>query len=105
MTVATCVRHVRSRDFRAASAQVAANTGSNSRTSTNEVQNPAGAGATSQLPSNSNNSAGGTRLRRRLSNIFHQAKAVSVLAERLPDAPSTRGNSQPAICQSPRIQR
>ena len=46
---------------------------------------------------------GGTRLRRRLSKIFHQERAdigfamYEVLLHR------TLGNNQPAICQSPRI--
>ena len=58
-------------------------------------------------PTSSNaSSAGGTRLRRRLSKIFHRDEQ----RERIRDALSRRrpepaGESQAAICQSPRIQR
>ena len=48
---------------------------------------------------------GGTRLRRRLSNIFHQPSFVTVLRTRFFPGAGTEGSSHPAICQSPRIQR
>src|SRR6266403_1579819 len=49
--------------------------------------------------------AGGTRLRRKLSKIFHRLKAESGLGSTLPAPTGTRGFSQSMICQSPRIQR
>ena len=55
--------------------------------STNSVQKPVGSGASIQPPSSSSSSAGGTRLRRRLSKIFHQPSAVSVLGRRLSGRP------------------
>jgi hypothetical protein len=49
--------------------------------------------------------ATGTRLRRRLSKIFHRDNAEMGLPTRRPDRPGTHGKIQGAICQSPRIQR
>src|SRR5919201_5036742 len=49
--------------------------------------------------------ASGTRLRRRLSTIFHRLKAESGLGSTLPPPTGTRDFSQSIICQSPRIQR
>ena len=62
-------------------------------------------GSSSQLPSSSNSRAAGTRLRRRLSRIFHCDKPESGLAMRRASGPGTRGKSHWVICQSPRIQR
>src|SRR5665213_2596403 len=68
------------------------------------VQNK-GYGNKSQ-PDNSNAvSAGGTRLRRILSNIFHFDNAeIGFLCKRLSE-PFTNGKIHAKICQSPRIQR
>src|SRR5664279_1153793 len=49
--------------------------------------------------------ATGTRLRLRLSNIFHLDKEEIGLFRILCAGPGTQGKSQEAICQSPRIQR
>ncbi len=59
----------------------------------------------SQRRNSSSSIATGTRLRRRLSKIFHRDKAEIGLRTRRPDRPRTRGSSHAAICQSPRIQR
>ena len=75
--------HARSRGLRTTSTSVANSTGSRSNSSTNRVQKPVGSGATSQPPSNSSNRAGGTRLRRRLSKIFHQPSAVERVGQTL----------------------
>ena len=71
---------------------------------TAKVQNQAG-DKTVQPSSNSRVNAGGTRLRRRLSKIFHRDSPESGFFRRLPSRPGTPGSSQRAICQSPRIQR
>src|SRR5450631_3630786 len=47
----------------------------------------------------------GTRLLRRLSNIFHFDNDEIGFFRIFPDGPGTQGSSQEAICQSPRIQR
>ena len=60
---------------------------------------------TVQPSSNSSVSAAGTRLRRRLSKIFHRDSTESGFFRRRPPRPGTPGSSQRAICQSPRIQR
>ncbi len=61
--------------------------------------------AKSHAPSKSSSIATGTRLRRRLSKIFHHDKAEIGFFTLLPSAPGTLGNSHRAICQSPRIHR
>ena len=48
---------------------------------------------------------GSTRLRRRLSRIFHREMVLMGLATNLPDSSGTRPKSHCAICQSPRTQR
>src|ERR1700722_9989697 len=57
-------------------------------------------------PTTSNsNTAGSTRLRRKLSKIFHHEISEIGLETRSTDSPGTCESSQPAICQSPRSQR
>ena len=62
-----------------------------------------------QLSSKSSVSATGTKLRRRLSKIFHWDSAVSGFflgrVGELAGLAGTRRSSHDAICQSPRIQR
>jgi hypothetical protein len=55
--------------------------------------------------SRSNVKAAGTRLRRRLSKIFHCDSIDSGFRSLLPSGPLTYRLSHPASCQSPRIQR
>ena len=62
-------------------------------------------GRSSQPPRSSATSAGGTRLRRRLSAIFQRSSAPSRFGRRLPPGPGTRRPSQRTSCQSPRTQR
>ena len=64
-----------------------------------------GCGSTVHPNSSTSVNAAGTRLRRRLSNSFHHDNADSGLRTRGPSGPGTSGSSQPASCQSPRIQR
>ncbi len=52
----------------------------------------------------STSSPAGTMLRRRLSKIFQRERSDNGFGRR-PTGPGTRGNSQAAICQSPRIHR
>jgi len=47
----------------------------------------------------------GSRLRRRLSKIFHQERAEIGFPTLRAARPRTLGSNQAAICQSPRIQR
>ena len=90
------VRRVRQR-WQAARARAVSRT-------TIAVQNHAA--ASTVQPSSSNAvSVAGTRLRRRLSKSFHCDSSDSGLRSRRPSAPGTRRRSQPASCQSPRIQR
>ena len=49
--------------------------------------------------------AGSTRLRRRLSNIFHRETTERGLGTRCPDSSGTSGSSHSVICQSPLNQR
>src|SRR5687768_6113428 len=71
---------------------------------TENVQNQ-GADDIIQPNNKSKRSAGGTRLRLRLSSIFHRDNVESgFLCVRLP-APGTKGKSHLPICQSPRIHR
>ena len=72
--------------------------------STARVQNPADEN-TVQPSSRSSVIATGTRLRRRLSNSFQRDSAESGLLRVRPSGPGAHGSSQPASCQSPRIQR
>jgi hypothetical protein len=61
-------------------------------------------GSTDQPATNSAIWAGGTRLRRRLSRIFHR----EIIGRRLrstPDRVGIHGNSHHRICQSPRTHR
>ena len=71
---------------------------------TASVQNHA---AVEIVQPNINNSKrhNGTRLRRRLSNIFHFDRAERGFLRNFPSGPLTKGNTQPAICQSPLIHR
>src|SRR5665213_1003064 len=78
--------------------------GSTRITKTEMVQN-IGEPEQSQPNKNINNKATGTRLRRRLSKIFHLDKGEIGFLTRRWDPPGTHGQSQLAICQSPRIQR
>ena len=75
---------------------------------TASVQN-AGASNTVQPRIKSDVNAAGTRLRRRLSKIFHCDRAESGLRTRPPAGRGPmrgrRPSIQVAICQSPRIQR
>src|SRR5665647_2723940 len=98
--------------------------GRNNTLATSRVQNHTGPGPNSQPPASRASSDGGTRLRLRLSKIFHTSKAVSWFGWRSALAPfgpfdpfnpvepfgsfnldgaGTCGSSQPASCQSPRI--
>ena len=72
---------------------------------TNSKPRPPSSGTSSQLPSNNTSKDSGTRLRRRLSKIFHCESTESGLAMRRASEPGTRGRSHCVICQSPRIQR
>ena len=103
--VSRCTTHGRSLGLRTRSSSTVHSTGATRSASTNRVQKPDGSGASVQLPTSSSSCAGGTRLRRRLSKPFHHASADSVLGRRFPPGPGTLGRSQPAICQSPLIQR
>src|SRR5256885_15558704 len=51
------------------------------------------------------NVAGSTKLRRRLSTIFHQEMSEIGFSTRAENSFGTWGNSQLTICQSPRNQR
>src|SRR2546422_2058887 len=59
----------------------------------------------SQPSTSSKNVAGSTKLRRRLSKIFHREMDEIGFGACSPDSSVTLGNSHPAICQSPRSQR
>ena len=61
-------------------------------------------GHTVQPATRKASSAGGTRLRRRLSRIFQRLISGSRLRA-MPCASGTNGNNQSRICQSPRTQR
>ena len=62
-------------------------------------------GSTVQPARNNTTSAGASRLRRRLSRIFHRAITGSVLGKGRPLASGTVRHSQRATCQSPRTHR
>mgnify|MGYP000317242711 CR=1 FL=1 len=88
----------------ATSSRLASPVGIKRMASTARVQNQADENIV-QPSTNNSVKAAGTRLRRRLSNSFQRDSAESGLFRRRPSGPGTRGSSQPAICQSPRIQR
>ena len=71
---------------------------------TASVQNQ-GRGNSVQPNSSSSVNPAGTRLRRRLSKIFHCESPESGLRWRPAPVRGTRVSSHDAICQSPRIQR
>jgi hypothetical protein len=98
--------HARSPGFADQLHQPARHTGSrSSRESANSVQNPVSAGR--QRPAAEQQQEQGRRHQAAAQVVedLPPGSAVSVLGCALPDGPSTRGSSQPAICQSPRIQR
>ena len=68
------------------------------------VQNH-GKGSKNHPASNNSIRLNGSRLLRRLSNIFQRLSAESLLPVSFPAALLTRGNIHAPICQSPRIQR
>src|SRR5205814_9839773 len=69
------------------------------------VQFRAETGNISQLRRNSRKVAGSTKLRRKLSSIFHCETSEIGLGTLRPVSSGTRDNSQLVICQSPRSQR
>ena len=71
---------------------------------TDKVQNQAD-GRTVQPRSNRSVKAADTRLRRKLSKIFHRDSPESGFFWRCGPGPGTPGSSHRAMCQSPRIQR
>ena len=71
----------------------------------NNVQNVAVPGRMVHPVTSRMTSAGGKRLRRRLSRIFQREIDGSVFRRRRPDASGTVRHSHRAICQSPRTQR
>ena len=73
--------------------------------SASAVQSAGDPGMNVQAPASSRTSAGGTRLRRRLSRIFQRAIAGRVLGIDRPLPSATSGQIHRAICQSPRTQR
>src|SRR3954447_6247523 len=96
--------------FFSAAARASVNTNSN-HTGTNKmhtlamVQLRAYPGNTSQPRTNSRKVAGSTRLRRRLSKIFHcETREIGFETIR-PVSSGTRENNQLVICQSPRSHR
>src|SRR5258708_30133223 len=60
---------------------------------------------TNQPITSKKNVAGSTRLRRRLSTIFHQEMSEIGFSTRAANSFRTSGNNQLTICQSPRSQR
>ena len=71
---------------------------------TAKVQNQAD-GNTAQPNSSRSVNTAAIRLRRRLSNIFQRDRSESGFLLRRASRMGISGNSQRAICQSPRIQR
>ena len=61
--------------------------------------------ANNQVNKSTANMDSGTRLRRRLSKIFHRESAEIGFGTDGLRRDGTLGSNQPAICQSPRIQR
>ena len=80
-------------------------TGTNRIPNAAMVQLRAEPGSTSQPSTNRRNVAGSTRLRRRLSKIFHCETRDIGFGTMRPFSSGTRENSQFVICQSPRSQR
>jgi len=72
---------------------------------TSSVQRSVGCVPAIQPATSSRKSAGGTRLRLRLSAIFHMDSAESGFRFQLLTGPGTHGRTHAAICQSPRIHR
>ena len=99
-----CWRHDAAGALRAAASSVSTSTGTKISSSRNAVHQR-GSGSTVQPSTNNANSAGATRLRRRLSKIFQRDSGVIGFASPPPPGRGTRNQSQRAICQSPRIQR
>ena len=102
--MAMCSRNTLSGGLRNNCCRIPRNAGETRTPTTTRVQSR-GEGRVSHPASNSSSSATGTRLRRRLSAIFHSDSAESGFRCRRPSPTGTQGNSQLAICQSPRIQR
>ena len=104
MPPARCWRQRTSCGFSIRLTSALTNVGTKITDSTAALQNH-GDGSRAQHSSSSAVSTGATTLRRRLSNSFQRDSADSGFASRLPAEAGTRVRSQPASCQSPRIQR
>jgi len=106
-----CSNQSDSSGLRISSIKVDSRGGRNTTATTSRVHTHRGLEPTSHPPTSRASSAGATRLRRRLSKIFHSDSADSGFACRFDltpftlGGPGTRGSSQPTSCQSPRIQR
>src|SRR5580704_8613287 len=79
--------------------------GTNKMHSVASVHSHGGRDNMNQPTTSNRNMAGSTRLRRRLSNIFHHEISEIGLGTGLPDSSGTSRSSHSAICQSPRSQR
>src|SRR5450830_2054457 len=77
-----CTSQSRSLGLRISSIAVPSMVGKNTTPVTTRVQNHAGPGPNSQPPTSNASSDGDTRLRRRLSKIFHTDKAESGFGSR-----------------------
>ena len=79
--------------------------GVNRRNTVAKVQRIGRTPGASHPKTRSRNVAGSTRLRRKLSRIFHREISEMGLAHARPASSGTSASSHPAICQSPRSQR
>ena len=100
-----CIRHGNCSGLRRSSTTSESKPGSAMMARSMHVANKPSRGTSSQLAKKKAMSAIGTRLRRRLSKIFHHDNAEIGLRIPRPSASGTRGSSHGKICQSPRIQR
>src|SRR6218665_1868697 len=99
-----CARILRSEGLCASCHPAPATKGNVIMTVTENVQNQ-GCSNTIQPSSNNSSKDTGSRLRRRLSIIFHRDKRDNLLGLIAPPATVTKGSIQAPICQSPLIQR